>query len=878
MSDQPSKKPASISIQVEAIEFPVIPGSSTTIDIYLQNQGNQEDDFELTTYGVASAWVTIPTPVIHLAPGERKPVSLLVNAPPPSQRSAGWYPIKLRAVSRQNPKQSDELEITLKVAVYEVQGRIGVLMHSNQFTVTPGGTITIPIVLRNQGLEKDTFRLAIQGISTAWVSTPSPTISLDAGEQKGITINIHPPRSPLSRAGRHPFSLQVISQSYPEQITSVECILTVSAYTQFACDLEPAEIQSAGQTRVTIKNQGNIQQSYTITCFSSKNELNFLSDSPNPVRVGAGEAGLVEITVEPRRRPLLGREVKTPFSVKITSAEKESQILEGTVNRRGVFPVWAFGLIAILLAGAICFASFFLFQGVFQNYIATRTAIAQITQISATQTAAFNQTAAAVIGQGDDDGDGLTNQQESEWGTAPNNPDTDRDELKDGDEVLRLGTDPKNRDTDADGLADGEEVLRRGTDPKNPDTDGDRLTDGEEVRIGTNPTNADSDEDGLNDGDEIQRGTNPLNPDTDGDRLNDGDEVRFGTNPLNPDTDSDRLADGQESQDCPNILNPDTDGDGIIDGSDLDACNPNNPSLTATAGAAQPTIAPPTQAPPTGQPTLNPTPPTVQGVILFESNRDGNFEIYASDASNGVTFRLTNNPAQDIQPVWSPDGALIAFTSNRDGNNEIYVMNADGSNPINLSNNPADDQQPSWSPDSQWIAFTTNRDGNQEIYAMRADGTDLMNLSNNPANDTQPCWFVVEHFLVSDEWIAFTSDRDGNLEVYTMRANGLEQVNITLDTNQDQTPQGNQRGQIVFSSNRQGNYDIYSVNLDGTGLAQLTTNAAQDMNPVWSPDERWVAFSTDRDGNPEIYIMRSNGSDFGNFSRNPAADNHPTWR
>ncbi len=40
----------------------------------------------------------------------------------------------------------------------------------------------------------------------------------------------------------------------------------------------------------------------------------------------------------------------------------------------------------------------------------------------------------------------------------------------------------------------------------------------------------------------------------------------------------------------------------------------------------------------------------------------------------------------------------IAFDSSRDGNPEIYVMNADGSKQINLTNNPADDTDPSWSP------------------------------------------------------------------------------------------------------------------------------------------------------------------------------------
>jgi hypothetical protein len=58
--------------------------------------------------------------------------------------------------------------------------------------------------------------------------------------------------------------------------------------------------------------------------------------------------------------------------------------------------------------------------------------------------------------------------------------------------------------------------------------------------------------------------------------------------------------DGQENQNCPHPLNPDTDGDGIIDGQDLDPCDPNNPSLTATAIAGAPTNPPlPTQPLPT---------------------------------------------------------------------------------------------------------------------------------------------------------------------------------------------------------------------------------------------------------------------------------------
>jgi hypothetical protein len=171
-----------------------------------------------------------------------------------------------------------------------------------------------------------------------------------------------------------------------------------------------------------------------------------------------------------------------------------------------------------------------------------------------------------VADDADDDGDGLTNAQETEAGTDPNLADTDEDGLTDGQEVLETGTSPLNADTDGDGVLDGDEVAQ-GTDPldgvsgtspveepasvEEPivaevptlaetsgvagDSDGDGLEDTIEAELGTDPFDPDTDKDGLTDGDEyysFQTGTR--NPDTDGDGVLDGDEVANGTDPNNP--------------------------------------------------------------------------------------------------------------------------------------------------------------------------------------------------------------------------------------------------------------------------------------------------------------------------------------------------------
>ena len=56
----------------------------------------------------------------------------------------------------------------------------------------------------------------------------------------------------------------------------------------------------------------------------------------------------------------------------------------------------------------------------------------------------------------------------------------------------------------------------------------------------------------------------------------------------------------------------------------------------------------------------------------------------------------------DVQaPAWSRDGRTIVFVSWRDGNGEVYAMDADGSAPRNLTQHPAKDVRPAWSPDGR---------------------------------------------------------------------------------------------------------------------------------------------------------------------------------
>jgi len=260
------------------------------------------------------------------------------------------------------------------------------------------------------------------------------------------------------------------------------------------------------------------------------------------------------------------------------------------------------------------------------------------------------------------------------------------------------------------------------------------------------------------------------------------------------------------------------------------------------------------------------------GQVVFSSTRDGNYEIYVANADGSGPSRLTNHPAEDRFPAWSPDGTRIAFVSDRDGNPEIYVMNADGSSPTRLTSDSALDGLPAWLPDGRRILFVRRRADGAQLYLMNADGSNLAQLTHGPAVHFMPA--------VSPDGakIAFTSNLDGAFGIYVANADGSNPVRLTqgMDGDPVWSPDGTR---IAFESGREdGTSDVYFMNADGSNRVQLTRGSTGNLLPAWSPDGAKIAFQTNRDGDWEVYVMNADGTGLVNLSVSRGPDVEPDWR
>ena len=228
---------------------------------------------------------------------------------------------------------------------------------------------------------------------------------------------------------------------------------------------------------------------------------------------------------------------------------------------------------------------------------------------------------------------------------------------------------------------------------------------------------------------------------------------------------------------------------------------------------------------------MNLPPPCTSCKIVFVSARDGNNEIYTCNTDGSNITRLTNDPGNDDDPVWSPDGTRIAFTSDRDGYPGLYIMNADGSNVVRrtFSVHPNGGILGlTWSPDGTKIAYSDyayfSEYGFVEgagIYTVSATSGSPLLLFEDGFN---PAWSP------DGTKIALTVKRDTRFEGYAT-------------------------------------YNIYTINADGTGFTPLTVGIKSGFNlfdyPSWSPNGGMLAVVfTEESGGSHISVMNSNGSGF----------------
>ncbi|MBD3335310.1 MAG: hypothetical protein GF355_07310 [Candidatus Eisenbacteria bacterium] len=246
--------------------------------------------------------------------------------------------------------------------------------------------------------------------------------------------------------------------------------------------------------------------------------------------------------------------------------------------------------------------------------------------------------------------------------------------------------------------------------------------------------------------------------------------------------------------------------------------------------------------------------------IVFSAYGEGNFDLYMIAASGGPALRLTDHPALDRAPAWSPLGDRIAFISDRGGEDrELYVMDAvAGAEPELVAGHAGEEiYSLTWSPDGSQIAYQVPFGGvifsPNDIYVVSSSGgePELLIEGGQDWGNWYPDWSPDGNSM------AIMSTRDFQWGIWVVPLDGGEWLELaggpglTQNTRPSWSPAGDH---IVYSSNRLDTYDIWIVDAGGGEADPLIVKPARNTSPAWSPDGSRIAFVSDQSGTSEIWL------------------------
>ncbi len=188
------------------------------------------------------------------------------------------------------------------------------------------------------------------------------------------------------------------------------------------------------------------------------------------------------------------------------------------------------------------------------------------------------------------------------------------------------------------------------------------------------------------------------------------------------------------------------------------------------------------------------SPDAKQVAFQQQDLQTGNIDVWVLDLARGEPRRLTFDPAPDIIPRWSPDGKQIIFQSNRDGPFNIYQKLSGGAgSEARLFPSPVTVSPQDWSADGRFLlCAVSDAKGNWQLWVLPMSGErKLIPFVENGANNHHA------QFSRDSRWIAYASNESGRYEVYVQSfpaGNGKWQVS----TNGGVQPRWRRDGKELF--------------------------------------------------------------------------------
>jgi len=248
--------------------------------------------------------------------------------------------------------------------------------------------------------------------------------------------------------------------------------------------------------------------------------------------------------------------------------------------------------------------------------------------------------------------------------------------------------------------------------------------------------------------------------------------------------------------------------------------------------------------------------PNGKRIAYWGKDQAAQRDIWTVSPQGGDAIQVTNDPALDWNPVWSPDGSYIYFISDRNGAPSLWRVAVDQS-----SGRPAGKPEPIIGPLAQSWQLNISPDGRRLVFVERQLRENLFSINFDP-NKLETIG-VAEPVLEGSarssapdvspdgQWLTYYSRGEASEDIFVIRTDGTSPSQLTNDPANDRLPRWTADNRILFYSKLSGSYEIWSVNPDGSGRQQISFNKGQPAGinggtsivyPVLSPDRQWISY------------------------------------
>ena len=223
--------------------------------------------------------------------------------------------------------------------------------------------------------------------------------------------------------------------------------------------------------------------------------------------------------------------------------------------------------------------------------------------------------------------------------------------------------------------------------------------------------------------------------------------------------------------------------------------------------------------------------PTIRGnTIVFAAEGD----LWVVGVEGGMARRLTSHPAQESDPILSPDGRTVAFTARYEGPAEVYTMPIDGGVPVRRTVEAEASIATTWSPSGDLVYttqhFATLPDPQLVSINLKTGDRTRIPLSNateasyDASGKTLYFVYPAFHNNVTKRYTGGTARR-----VWKLAEGATEAQVLTRDYKGESHSPLWWNGRVYFVTDRDGTMNVWSMTETGGDLKQHTNHSGWDV-------------------------------------------------